>query len=399
MDSEETHLPVIERTVSVLLHSSFLLTGVVTTLLGPILPVLARQWGVTDTQSGYLFTSQFFSSMAGVAASGEITVRRGYRFTLALGLGLMAVGVASLGFGSWPAGIVSCASYGAGLGFVIPATNLLVARADPRASARRLNVLNLFWTLGAVAWPGLAALGREIHVIRIELISLGFSLAIAGTLMAIRALPRSEELPENSIVAMDRAGSSRRTFPAIALGASFFLYVGVETSLTGWGPTYAMRMTHAPSGTALLMPSFFWGAMILGRAIAPILLRQVSERLLYLGSLGTAIAGTCLFLSSGEVNRVIVGLGFAGLGLAPLFPCLVSSLSDLFGADATRAGGLFFVLAGLGGAILPWAVGLASSRSQNLRVALAVAVVAQFCLLALRAFNRGRTPWSRETTS
>jgi MFS transporter, FHS family, glucose/mannose:H+ symporter len=358
--SEELRLSPISPYLSLLIHAAFFFTGMVTTLLGPILPVLAQEWRLSDGQAGYLFTSQFLGSLIGVVVSGEITVRRGYSFTFASGLFLMAIGVAALGFGSWLTALGSAACYGIGLGLVIPTVNLLVAQAGQGRKAARLSILNLFWALGAVAWPWIAALGGGIHTTRPLLVLLAASLA---------------------------------------LGASFFLYVGVETSLTGWAPTHAMRLPGMSTATAVLMPSFFWVAVILGRTTAPFSLRYVSERALLVASLGTATLGSCVFLLSNQLAGVVAGLGLAGLGLAAVFPCLVSNLSDLFGARATRVGGIFFALAGLGGATLPWAVGMASIQLHSLRAALALTLVAQLCLFVLPAVDRSRSSKLHEAAS
>ena len=40
-------------------HAAFVLTGTVTTLLGPLLPVLATRWALEDASAGLLFTAQF----------------------------------------------------------------------------------------------------------------------------------------------------------------------------------------------------------------------------------------------------------------------------------------------------------------------------------------------------
>lgn len=37
-------------------HVDFVLTGVVMTMLGPMLPLFSRQWLLNDTQAGYLLS-------------------------------------------------------------------------------------------------------------------------------------------------------------------------------------------------------------------------------------------------------------------------------------------------------------------------------------------------------
>jgi len=53
-----------------LIHVDFLITGIVMTFIGPMLPILAGRWSLTDAQSGSLIFVQFFSSMFGMLVSG-----------------------------------------------------------------------------------------------------------------------------------------------------------------------------------------------------------------------------------------------------------------------------------------------------------------------------------------
>ena len=83
----------------VLIHADFLITGIVMTFIGPMLPILAARWSLTDAQSGSLIFVQFFSSMFGMLVSGLSVQRLGYRTTLIIGSLLMASGMALLASG------------------------------------------------------------------------------------------------------------------------------------------------------------------------------------------------------------------------------------------------------------------------------------------------------------
>src|SRR5437763_14971151 len=98
----------------VLIHVDFLITGIVMTFIGPMLPIVASRWSLTDAQSGSLIFVQFFTSMFGMLASGLSVQRQGYRFTLIVGALLMACGVALLASGSWGVGIVAVSILGFG---------------------------------------------------------------------------------------------------------------------------------------------------------------------------------------------------------------------------------------------------------------------------------------------
>src|ERR1700720_4226405 len=106
---------------------AFLPTGILPTLLGPMLPILISRWAMNDTQAGNLFLVQFLASVVGVQLSGLLLARLGFRPALLSGLLLMAGGTATLYLGSHRLGLVSVAVYGLGLGFIIPTDNLLIA--------------------------------------------------------------------------------------------------------------------------------------------------------------------------------------------------------------------------------------------------------------------------------
>lgn len=49
--------------MAIVVYGGFVLTGVVTPLLSPVLRTLASQWSLTDVQAGRLFTAQFVGSV------------------------------------------------------------------------------------------------------------------------------------------------------------------------------------------------------------------------------------------------------------------------------------------------------------------------------------------------
>ena len=93
------------------LNAGFVVTGVATTLLGPLLPGLSSRWSLSDAQAGLFFTMQFLGSIGGVALSSALLPSWGYRFTIAAGFVVSGAGIAALGLGSWTAGLLSAAIF------------------------------------------------------------------------------------------------------------------------------------------------------------------------------------------------------------------------------------------------------------------------------------------------
>src|ERR1700691_3773772 len=145
------------RPLTLAANAAFVPIGIVTVLLGPLLPSLSAKWSLNYTQAGSLFTVQFLASTVGVAFSGFCVSRWGFRFAIKTGLLGMAAGVAALPYGSRILGMICIAVYGVGLGLAIPAANLLVAEVNPLQRSAALNRLNFSWSAGAVACPFLVA--------------------------------------------------------------------------------------------------------------------------------------------------------------------------------------------------------------------------------------------------
>jgi len=369
-----------------------MLTGMITTLLGPILPFLASRWRLDDSRSGLLFTVQFGASMAGVLLSGYILSRRGPRICLVIGYACMGVGVAALAVSSWSAGMIFIACYGFGLGWSIPTTNLLIAESNPHRRAAALNTLNLAWGLGAVALPVVAT--GFLRVQRVPAMLFGLA---ATSLLICAMLTRGpawnwKTPPAKAPAPVATQQMSSQTSSLVILGMLFFLYVGTENSFSGWTASFARRISAGTQADWALVPSFFWAALLLGRAVAPLVLRRMHEIALARTGLFLTVAGALVVLSSGRYASLAAGVALAGFGLSSIFPITISQFSYRFGQSASRFVGAMFALAGLGGATLPWLVGFTSHRFGSLRVGLWIPLLSAFAMWIAYLFWWDRWP-------
>lgn len=374
----------------VVLHASFALSGVITTLLGPLLPVLAARWSLSDAQSGYLFAAQFTGSIAGVCLSSLSMPRWGYGRTLVAAFVLISTGAALLESGPWLAGLSAAFVYGMGLGLSIPATNLCVSDLFPARRAAALSLLNMAWGVGAVASPGLTALAlRANHT---PLLLLGLSAASALTAVAFAFFGRTgSALVAQPTTDSDEAAARTGSKALLAAAAlMFFLYVGTENAVNGWVGTYAKRLTAGGGADWLLAPACFWAALLAGRGLAPFMLRRTPERRLLIAGLLVAGSGIAVILEASTRSGVFLGALVSGLGLAPVFPVTIAALSHVFGRRASRVAGATFAMAGLGGATVPWLVGALSTRTGSLRLALGVPLLCVVAMLVLQHSIRQR---------
>jgi len=365
-------------------HATFVPTGIVTVLLGPLLPTLTSRWALNDTQAGDFFFMQFAGSTGGVALSGVLTPRLGYRMVLVLGLLFMAAGVATLLLGSWWLGMASVAAYGFGFGLTVPTSNLLVAEANPAGKAAALNLLNFTWSVGAVACPFLLApFQRSQHTSVFLFVLAGGIVLVAATLAGVSLPSVRAESGESTVGARESLGRLMSTAPAIALAALFFVYVGTENAVGGWLATYAKRIASGAGTMWVTTPSFFYGGLLVGRAIAPALLRRVVPVKLARVSITVALLGVVGLLVTRSMAGVMCGASVIGLGLATVYPITISLLPQTFPKAAARLGSVMFALASIGGACVPWMVGFASTQRSSLQLGLLVPLAGCGVMLGL----------------
>ena len=377
------------RNLLILLFTGFVVTGIATVIVGPMLPVFIQKWSLDDRQAGFFFTVQFTLAMAGVGLSSALSAWRGYRLPLILGYALIGAGLAGLNAGSQELALTATASFGCGYGLVIPGTNLLVAEAGGKRSASLLNLLNFAWGVGAVACSPLVLLALKHMRLPVLLAGLGISgaLMVLGMILASFGGEKHEQVTKTSETGLVDPGLA----VTIALAALFFIYVAMEASVGGWAAELTKRMASRSMGMTTLAPMFFYAGLMSGRAIAPLVLLRLHERRLVLGALVLSAAGTAILMASSTINVAILAIFLAGLGCASIYPIYIAWLSRWYGARARRVGGFFFALASLGGAAGPWLVGSASKYSGSLRLGLLVPLAGAITMICLVLLLRRQT--------
>jgi fucose permease len=355
---------------------AFLPTGVLTTLLGPMLPILTVRWALTDTQAGNLFLFQFLAQLAGVLVSGAMMSRFGFRMPFLYGLLLMAGGVGTLYLGSPLLGMVSVAVYGLGLGLVIPTDNLMIAEVSTGSRAAAVSLLNFFWGAGAVAGSVMIGWAAKSHRVPLFLEAVAISLLVLA--IAVRRLPFPGPRP---------VGGPSIPWKVIArnpvtwlFAAVFFLYPGAETAVGGWIGSYVLQSGMGTAAAAAMMPAFFYAAMTTGRGAGGWVLRHLPEQRVLQAGYALAALGVAILLRSSTTTGVKFSALLIGICYATLYPIAVARLSQHYGVEARSVGSIMFSLAALGPAFLPWTVGVVSQSTGNLRAGLLVPLVATIIL-------------------
>jgi fucose permease len=349
--------PVCYRRARWLSGAALLSIGVYTAALGPLLPDLAGRAGVSLGRAGALFTALFAAAIVSTLVAGRMADRAGRRRPLVAGLALNGLALVTLTVApSWPALLAAAALLGLGDGAVIVCTHVLVAEANRGREAPALNMLNVYFGVGAVLGPAMVALARRFLADGAVVLAL-VGLLQLGYAMALTRAP----LPAATADGRDR---QRVAPPLLAsrllwlLAALLLVYVGIEIGLGAWAFTYGREAAGIGGTAAALLSSGFWCALTLGRlASAPALRRMTPEILLLAGPLVAAV-GSLLLVCAGSVPVVLVlGVLLAGFGFGPVWPVTFALSARTFSAAAGSAGGLLAMISAVGGLSLPWLQG------------------------------------------
>jgi fucose permease len=330
-----------------------------TTLLGPMLPLLAARWAMSDADAGALFSAQFAGTLTATAVSSIVAARVGASRALAIGFALLAAGIGALGVApaslSWTVTVV----YGLGLGLVLPLTNNVVAALAGNNAASALSLVNVAWGVGAMTWPLVVGLSMDSsgRVATSLLATVALMAAIvwgSGQFAAISASTPPVEYADAAAVARPR--------PRVALhGVLILLYVGAETAVSGWATEFARRLSSAGE-IWMYAATAFWSAQTTGRLIAPLSIAAVGEaRLLSSSLVGGCLATLAMIGLVGSAAQVIVFAAIVGFALAPVFPLLWARVMRDVAPAWPEAVGPLFAAGGVGGALLPWVVGVIST--------------------------------------
>jgi MFS transporter, FHS family, glucose/mannose:H+ symporter len=369
------------------MHYGLVLAGLGTALLGPILPLLARQWAMQDSQSGLLMMAKFCGAfLGGVSVSGRL------RRSLLVGLAAGTVGFGM--FSLAPTMSVGCVGLfvgGFGLGQMITSINILAGRRFTAQRGSALSMLNFSFSLGAMLSALLAAWLLPKFALRqlLECFATMFLLGAIGLLLQMRdedgglsSASISEELAV-SAEGLPVAGIGSRAY--LYFAGLLFLYGGLETCLSGWLTTFALRYGDKTLVVSEYTTLLLWMSLTVGRVGAAAVMLRVGERTVQRWGLALAAlftAGLAMAHSAATIAGFAVLLG---LSLAPFFPATFALL--MAERPAARQAGIVLAVSGLGAAALPWLMGVVSTRTGSLQIALALPFAAAVALLAMASFS------------
>ena len=349
------------------IYLAFISLGLPDSLLGAAWPSIYPDFGVPVSYMGIISMIIALGTILSSLQSDRLTRRLGTGKVTAVSVLMTAA--ALLGFSlsrSFPALILWAIPYGLGAGSVDAALNNYVAL---HYKSRHMSWLHCMWGVGASLGPyvmGYALTGGHGWNSGYRTIGL---LQLGLTVILFLSLPlwQTRSAPDTAQESTAAGPLSLRQILRIpgtkAVMVTFFCYCALEQTAGLWASSYLVLQKGVSAERAATFASLFFTGITVGRAVSGFLTMKLSDRqMIRLGEAIAALGIGALLLPLGEY-AALGGLVLLGLGCAPIYPCIIHSTPEHFGADRSQAIiGVQMASAYVGTCLMPPLFGVLSSH-------------------------------------
>ncbi|MGN0982770.1 MAG: MFS transporter, partial [Candidatus Limivicinus sp.] len=321
------------------IYLSFISLGLPDSLLGSAWPLMYPELGVPVSYAGILSMVIAGGTILSSLMSDRLTRRFGTGKITAVSVGLTAAALLgfSLSHSYWQL-VLWAIPYGLGAGSVDASLNNYVAL---HYASRHMSWLHCMWGVGASIGPyimGYALSGGQGWTMGYRYIAF---LQMGLTAILLLSLPLWKKRPGSAEEGESPKALSLRQIIAIpgakAVMLTFFCYCAVEQTAGLWASSYLVLHKGVAEATAARFASLFFLGITLGRALSGFLTLALSDKQMIRLGEGIILLGILAMLLPLGNGFALAGLVLLGLGCAPVYPCIIHSTPDHFGADRSQA--------------------------------------------------------------
>ena len=325
-----------------IIYLAFISLGLPDAVFGGSWPTMYQEFGVPVSYAGIVTVIISIGTILSSLLSDRMTYKFGAGKVTAMSVALTAI--ALFGFSISDSFIELCVwgiPYGLGAGGVDASLNNYVA---VHYSSRIMSWLHCMWGVGAMTGPyilGFVLTGGGIWNEGYRVISY---LQFALTAVLIISLPlwknRKTVVDEHGEEVSAQALSMKEIFAikgAKEIMIAFFCYCALEQTAGLWASSYMVLHKGVAEEIAASYASMFFIGITVGRFVSGFITEKLNDKqMIRLGMSILAIGVIVLFLPLSEYVT-LAGFVLIGIGCAPIYPCIIHSTPDIFGADKSQA--------------------------------------------------------------
>ncbi|MCS0788419.1 MFS transporter [Cytobacillus firmus] len=383
----------------VIIYLAFISLGLPDSVLGAAWPVMQADLGAPLETAGWLFMTIAGGTIISSLVSGRILKRFGTGKVSFFSTLMTAAALLGFYFAPSVSWLFLCAiPLGLGAGAIDAGLNDYVAA---HYKAHHMSWLHSFWGVGATIGP----------IIMAQYIAGGDSwsngyFAIAGiqfvlAIILLLTLPLWNIGKKNNKALVGEAEESEERLdhaeivkPLQIKGVklallSFLFYCGAEATMGLWGSSFLVSMKGLPAAEAAQWVSFYFAGITIGRFITGIITFKVNNRTLIRMGQILALAGAILLFLPFTSAFALAGFVLVGLGLAPIFPCMLHETPARFGKKHSQTiMGYQMAVAYTGSTFMPPVLGFIASHSTIGIFPLCIVLLAAAMFLSSEKLNR-----------
>ena len=322
-----------------IIYLSFISLGLPDALLGAAWPNMYPEFQVPVSYAGIISMIIALGTIISSLQSDRLTRKFGTGKVTAVSVGITAL--ALWGFSVSHSFILLCLwaiPYGLGAGSVDASLNNYVAL---HYASKHMSWLHCMWGIGATLGPyimGAALTGGTTWNTGYRIISV---LQIILTAALIFSLPKWKK--QNTISGNDTVGRALSLKEILAIPGAraimlcFFCYCAIEQTTMLWASSYLNLAKGIDAKTAASFAAMFCIGITIGRGINGFIAMRLKDRqMIRMGQAIILIGIIIMFLPFGQTVSLI-GFSLIGLGCALVYPCVIHSTPEHFGADRSQA--------------------------------------------------------------
>ncbi|WP_010283049.1 MFS transporter [Bacillus timonensis] len=359
----------------IIIYLAFISLGLPDSLLGVAWPVMQSDFDAPLETAGLLFMTIAGGTIISSLASGKILKRFGTGRLTFFSTLLTAGALFGFYFSPSVVWLFLCAlPLGLGAGAIDAGLNDYVAT---HYKAHHMSWLHSFWGVGATLGPVIMAQfistqnswnNGYLSISSIQLvlaIILLFTLPLWSKTNNTSTLTEgTEELKAGLDHDVDQSVKPLQIKGVKLALASFLFYCGVEATMGLWGSSFLVNIKDLPVSVAAKWVSFYYAGITIGRFITGFITFKINNRSLIRMGQFLALAGAIFLILPFPPTFSLVGFIMVGLGLAPIFPCMLHETPTRFGKKHSQTiMGYQMAVAYTGSTFLPPILGFIASQS------------------------------------
>jgi MFS family permease len=363
-------------------------------LLGPSVPEIIEDLGISYAQAGLFFTMLSLGSLFGTTLAGAASDYLNRKLLFGMVALILALGLTSMGFaGSYLVILLIILFYSL---FGSPAGTVgqsIMLSMFPERREPYISLQTSFAALGSFTAPLLVALNFTLGLSwRWTFIEAGGIALLLFVWILLVPLPRASGRMMSWKNLSGIVGNPRVLLSALLI----FFSVAPDLGFSYWLAEHFKTELGVPLSLSSAVVSVFLVGMISGRLITSRLLRRFASLRILKAGMALSLASLIGFLAVPWVPLKVAALLLYGLGTAPVFPLLMARGTALYPEQPGTVSGVLFGSVSLGGMVFPLLLGAVAS---SIGIRLAYVLVGLIILGLLLALIGTQRLWDSQEAS